>query len=79
MPSRAVPERIVFRFSDVDAAARALVGTGRFSFILEGKENLEEELLERTRQAFSPHRDPLTGRVELENRYYLFALVKQEH
>lgn len=74
-----VPERIVFRFPDVDAAARALVGTGRFSFILEGKENLEEELLERTRQAFSPHRDPLTGRVELENRYYLFALVKQEH
>lgn len=73
---KVLPERIVFRFPDVDAASRALVGTGRFSLILQGKEELEEELLERTREAFLPHRDFRTGRVELENRYSLFILVK---
>jgi SAM-dependent methyltransferase len=71
------PDRIVFRFPDVETAARALVGTGRFSLVLEGKEELEEELLDRTRQAFLPHRDPRTGQVQLENRYYLFVLEKQ--
>lgn len=73
---RVVSDRIVFRFPDTVAAAKALVGTGRFSLLMAG-EGREKELLEQAMEAFAPHRNPATGKVELENRYHLFVLVRQ--
>ena len=73
---RVVSDRIVFRFPDTFAAAKAIVGTGRFALLMDGG-GREKELLERSMEAFSPHRNPATGKVELENRYHLFVLVRQ--
>lgn len=73
---KVVSDRIVFRFPDTVAAAKAIIGTGRFALLLDG-EGREEELLARAMDAFLPHRDPATGRVELENRYHLFVLVRR--
>ncbi|MGC8529870.1 MAG: class I SAM-dependent methyltransferase [Leptospirillia bacterium] len=67
---------LVFRFSDKREAARALAGTGRLALLTEGDPMKEEELLEIAMEAFRPHEDPRTGRVELSNRYHLFHLTR---
>lgn len=65
---------LAFRFPDRDAAARALLGTGRFSLLSVGAPEREEELFELAREAFLPHRDDPGGSVSLSNRYYVFLL-----
>ncbi|MCL5954261.1 MAG: class I SAM-dependent methyltransferase [Nitrospirae bacterium] len=67
---------LVFRFADRKEAARALSGTGRLALLTEGDPEKERELLEIAMEAFRPHEDPRTGRVELSNRYHLFHLVR---
>ena len=67
---------LVFRFSDRKEAALALSGTGRLALLTEGDPAKEEALLEIAMEAFRPHEDPRTGRVELSNRYHLFHLVR---
>jgi SAM-dependent methyltransferase len=73
---RVEPGELVFRFPDRDAAARAILGTGRFALLLEGAPGRERELFDRARTAFSPHADRTTGQVELSNRYHVFLLRK---
>jgi len=73
---RVLSDRIVFRFPDTVSAAKAIIGTGRFALLMAG-EGREKELLEQAMEAFLPHRNPDTGKVELENRYHLFVLVRQ--
>ena len=65
-----------FRFPDVMTAANALVGTGRFALLLSGAEHRERELLERTAEAFRPHKMPGSEQIELSNRYHLFLLER---
>jgi SAM-dependent methyltransferase len=65
---------LAFRFPDRDAAARALLGTGRFSLLSVGAPEREAELFELAREAFIPHRDGPGGAVSLSNRYFVFLL-----
>ncbi len=67
---------LVFRFADRMTAAQALAGTGRLALLTEGDPSRERELLDLAMEAFRPHEDPRTGRVELSNRYHLFHLVR---
>lgn len=73
--------KLTFRFPDRDTAARALVETGRLALLLQDLPNnpeYERELLERAREAFSPHTDPGTGVVSLANSYHVFVLIRME-
>ncbi|MHB1286577.1 MAG: class I SAM-dependent methyltransferase [Leptospirales bacterium] len=70
---------VTFRFPDRDSAARALLGTGRFALLLRNdpdRPDRGDELVERTRAAFTPHADPYSGVVLLTNRYHLFVLAR---
>lgn len=67
-----------FRFPDTRSAAEAIAGTGRLALLVAGRPELREELIRRAEAAFLPHRDPMSGRVELSNRYHLFVLERQK-
>ncbi len=67
---------LVFRFADRMEAARSLAGTGRLALLTGGDPKKERELFDIAMEAFRPHEDPRTGRVELSNRYHLFHLVR---
>ncbi len=67
-----------FRFPDTRSAAEAIAGTGRLALLVAGRPELREELIVRAEAAFLPHRDPVSGRVELSNRYHLFVLERQK-
>lgn len=67
-----------FRFPDTRSAAEAIAGTGRLALLVAGRPELREELIRRAEAAFLPHRDPVSGRVELSNRYHLFVLERQK-
>lgn len=68
---------LTFRFPNAADAARAIVGTGRFSLLLLNAPHRKTELLQRAAEAFSSHRDPASGQIALANRYHIFILVKE--
>ena len=67
---------LVFRFEDRMKASQAIAGTGRLALLTSGDALRERELIDLAMEAFLPHEDPRSGRVELSSRYHLFHLTR---